>query len=59
MAYKNLQDFITALESMGELKRINAEVSPELEITEIADRMSKMDDSIKAMVDKRWKEYGF
>jgi len=41
MAYKNLQDFIHALEAMGELKRINAEVSPELEITEIADRMSK------------------
>jgi 4-hydroxy-3-polyprenylbenzoate decarboxylase len=41
MAYKNLQDFISALESMGELKRVKAEVSPELEITEIADRMSK------------------
>jgi 4-hydroxy-3-polyprenylbenzoate decarboxylase len=41
MAYKNLQDFIIALESMGELKRIKAQVNPELEITEIADRMSK------------------
>lgn len=41
MAYKNLQDFISALESMGELQRVKAEVSPELEITEIADRMSK------------------
>lgn len=41
MAHKSLQDFIAALESMGELKRVKAEVSPELEITEIADRMSK------------------
>jgi 4-hydroxy-3-polyprenylbenzoate decarboxylase len=43
MAYKNLQDFIKELESMGELKRIKTAVSPELEITEIADRMSKTD----------------
>lgn len=43
MGYKNLQQFITALESMGELKRIQAEVDPRLEITEIADRMSKTD----------------
>ncbi|MEW6528185.1 MAG: menaquinone biosynthesis decarboxylase [Spirochaetota bacterium] len=41
MAYKNLQNFIIALENAGELKRITAEVDPYLEITEIADRMSK------------------
>jgi 4-hydroxy-3-polyprenylbenzoate decarboxylase len=32
---------MTALESAGELKRIRAEVDPVLEITEIADRVSK------------------
>lgn len=41
MGYKNLHNFITALEKAGELKRITAEVDPYLEITEIADRMSK------------------
>ncbi len=41
MAYKNIQDFIKLLESRGELKRISAEVDPCLEITEIADRVSK------------------
>lgn len=41
MAYKNLHNFITALEKAGELKHITAEVDPYLEITEIADRMSK------------------
>ncbi|MEJ5360731.1 MAG: menaquinone biosynthesis decarboxylase [Spirochaetota bacterium] len=41
MGYKNLYIFITALEKAGELKRITAEVDPYLEITEIADRMSK------------------
>lgn len=41
MAYKNLQKFISALEKAGQLKRITAEVDPYLEITEIADRMSK------------------
>ncbi len=42
MAYTDLRDWITALERAGELKRIKAEVSPLLEITEIADRVSKM-----------------
>ncbi|MBN2418565.1 MAG: menaquinone biosynthesis decarboxylase [Deltaproteobacteria bacterium] len=41
MSFKNLKDFITALEKAGELKRVSAEVDPFLEITEIADRMSK------------------
>lgn len=41
MPYKNLQEFIAHLEKLGELKRIRAEVDPYLEITEIADRMSK------------------
>ncbi|MDD4603662.1 MAG: menaquinone biosynthesis decarboxylase [Bacteroidales bacterium] len=41
MAYKSLFDYIIALESAGELIRIHEFVSPELEITEIADRMVK------------------
>ena len=41
MAYSDLREWIAALERAGELKRIKAEVDPELEITEIADRVSK------------------
>lgn len=41
MSFKNLKEFISALEKAGELKRVTAEVDPFLEITEIADRMSK------------------
>ena len=41
MNFKNLGDFITFLEQRGELRRIQAEVSCELEITEIADRTIK------------------
>ncbi len=42
MAYKDLQEFIKRLEKLGELKRIKEPVSPELEITEITDRVCKM-----------------
>jgi 4-hydroxy-3-polyprenylbenzoate decarboxylase len=42
LAYDDLRDWIKALEKAGELKRIQEEVSPELEITEIADRVSKI-----------------
>ncbi|MGH9600704.1 MAG: UbiD family decarboxylase domain-containing protein, partial [Terracidiphilus sp.] len=42
MAYDDLRDWIKALEKHGELKRISEVVSPELEITEIADRVSKI-----------------
>lgn len=41
MAYKNLQHFIKTLEEAGELVRIKEYVNPELEITEITDRVSK------------------
>ncbi|ADL12051.1 menaquinone biosynthesis decarboxylase [Acetohalobium arabaticum] len=41
MAYKNLKEFIKLLETEGLLTRITAEVSSELEITEITDRISK------------------
>jgi 4-hydroxy-3-polyprenylbenzoate decarboxylase len=38
MSFKDLREFINLLEQEGELKRITAEVDPNLEITEIADR---------------------
>jgi 4-hydroxy-3-polyprenylbenzoate decarboxylase len=41
MAYRDLRDFMRALEENGELKRIPFEVDPELEITEFADRAVK------------------
>jgi len=41
LAYDDLRDWIRALEKSGELRRIREEVSPELEITEITDRVSK------------------
>jgi 4-hydroxy-3-polyprenylbenzoate decarboxylase len=39
--YPTLRDFVDALEQAGELHRIKTRVSPLLEITEIADRVSK------------------
>ena len=41
MAYKDLREFIADLEQHGLLKRIQTEVDPYLEITEITDRVSK------------------
>ncbi len=41
MHYSDLRDFIDQLESMGELKRITAEIDPVLEMTEICDRTLK------------------
>ncbi|MGZ8916131.1 MAG: 4-hydroxy-3-polyprenylbenzoate decarboxylase, partial [Methylobacter sp.] len=41
MIYKDLRDFIKQLEKQGELKRINVEVDPYLEMTEICDRTLK------------------
>jgi 4-hydroxy-3-polyprenylbenzoate decarboxylase len=41
LAYKDLSEFIKRLESVGQLQRIKAEVDPELEITEITDRVTK------------------
>jgi len=38
MQYKDLRDFIQQLESLGELKRIKQNISPNLEMTEICDR---------------------
>src|SRR5207245_7756590 len=39
MPFDGLQDFIRYLEQKGELKRVRAEVDPELEVTEITQRV--------------------
>ena len=39
MKYSDLRSFVAQLEATGELKRIGAEVSPRLEMTEISDRV--------------------
>ncbi|MBP9795389.1 MAG: menaquinone biosynthesis decarboxylase [Chitinophagales bacterium] len=44
MHYKNLQQFIDDLEKSGELLRVKEFVSPDLEITEIADRYIKQNE---------------
>ena len=41
MAYDSLTEFVKALDRVGELKRIKTNVSPDLEIAEITDRVSK------------------
>lgn len=41
MPYKDLQDFLKQLDKQGELKRIDAELDPYLEIAEVTDRVSK------------------
>ncbi len=42
MKYRDLRDFLSQLESMGELKRIAVEVDPNLEMTEICDRTLRL-----------------
>ena len=44
MAYDDLRDWIKALDRAGELRRVRTEADPILEITEIADRVSKSRD---------------
>ncbi|HSE93744.1 MAG TPA: menaquinone biosynthesis decarboxylase [Methylomirabilota bacterium] len=41
MAWRDLREFVDHLERRGRLRRVAVPVSPELEITEIADRVSK------------------
>jgi len=50
MAYKNLNEFIQVLEENDELVRIKEFVNPELEITEITDRLSKQLGGGKALL---------
>lgn len=41
MAYRDLREFISNLESRGELKRIQHPIDPYLEVTEVCDRVLK------------------
>jgi 4-hydroxy-3-polyprenylbenzoate decarboxylase len=50
MAFQGLSDFIKTLEKNGELIRISIPVNPELEITEIVDRISKSEGGGKALL---------
>ena len=50
MAFSSLSDFILALERNDELIRVNQYVNPELEISEIADRFSKLPGGGKALL---------
>ena len=43
MRYQDLRDFIAQLEQQGELKRVGVAVDPNLEMTEIADRVLRAD----------------
>ena len=50
MSFNSLADFISVLEQKDELIRITEFVDPELEITEITDRISKSKDGGKALL---------
>jgi len=41
MKYHDLRDFVSQLEALGELRRVRAEISPRLEMTEVCDRVLK------------------
>ncbi|HEY4819104.1 MAG TPA: hypothetical protein VIH67_16880, partial [Candidatus Acidoferrum sp.] len=41
MAYRDLREFVRKLEKEGELKRVRTEVDPNLEITEIVQRVGR------------------
>jgi 4-hydroxy-3-polyprenylbenzoate decarboxylase len=43
MKYSDLREFVAQLEAKGDLKRVQAPVSPRLEMTEIADRVLRAD----------------
>ncbi len=49
MAYRDLREFIGVLEQKGLLHRVKIEVDPELEISEITDRMCKTPNGGKAL----------
>ncbi len=48
--FRNLREFVGALEAAGELIRVAREVDAELEISEITDRVSKMPGGGKALL---------
>ena len=58
-AYKNLGEFISELERAGELLRIKAPVSPDLEITHITDLASKARGGGKALLFENVRESRF
>ncbi|MCG6874014.1 MAG: UbiD family decarboxylase, partial [Betaproteobacteria bacterium] len=39
MSYRDLRDFVAQMQSLGELKRVDAEIDTRLEMTEICDRV--------------------
>src|SRR5258707_794468 len=41
LAYRDLREFVRKLEKEGELKRVRTEVDPNLEITEIVQRVGR------------------
>jgi 4-hydroxy-3-polyprenylbenzoate decarboxylase len=41
VGYRDLREFVSRLEALGELKRVRAEVDPRLEMTEVCDRVLK------------------
>jgi 4-hydroxy-3-polyprenylbenzoate decarboxylase len=49
-SYKDLREFITYLDKRGQLRRVRAPVSSDLEITEITDRVSKSRDANYALL---------
>jgi 4-hydroxy-3-polyprenylbenzoate decarboxylase len=59
MAYRDLREFIKALENKGLLVRIGTEVDPILEITEITDRMCKSSGGGKALFFEKVKGSAF
>jgi 4-hydroxy-3-polyprenylbenzoate decarboxylase len=50
MSFSSLSEFVSALEKKDELIRVRQYVNPELEISEIADRFSKLTDGGKALL---------
>ena len=58
-AYRNLGEFVTALEKAGELQRITGFVSNDLEITQITDLASKAPEGGKALLFERVSGYEF
>ncbi len=58
-AYQNLSDFVSALEKAGELLRIQAPVSKDLEITQITDLASKSPGGGKALFFEQVRESAF
>src|SRR5581483_3142249 len=57
MAYTDLRDWISALDRAGELRRVRTQADPILEITEIADRVSKSPNGGPALLFENVKGY--